>query len=246
MRFVLLAFLLISYPAWANKSEPYPPWELYENSYKKLLDKKFSSAARGFGDLIRKYPYFENSEYAMVLRIYSSYRSEKSEDIPDLSKDFFLLYPNSKYVPYVTYLLGLNYYSKVRNIAWDQKDLKNAKDAFLRLAQLFPDTDYALDGMFRLEFIKSHEASKILDIGIFYQTDSNYAAAISRYNALVWNYSRTIYAREAMYRLVESYISLGLNQEAYKVAMVLGYNFPQSKWYWRSYELLYDRGLIDA
>jgi outer membrane protein assembly factor BamD len=162
------------------------------------------------------------------------------EAILDIDR-FVELHPGYKDVDYALYLKALCYYDQITDVARDQEMTERALAALETLTRRFPDSKYARDAQLKLDLTRDHLAGKEMEIGRYYLHRDEINAAINRFLTVVRDYQTTTHVPEALHRLVESYMTLGLKDQATRIAAVLGYNYPGSKWYAASYKLLDDR-----
>ena len=151
---------------------------------------------------------------------------------------YIQLHPASPEVPYAYYLIALSYYQRISDFKRDQATTQLALESLNQVITRFPSTDYAADARLKVDLVYTNLAGSEMEIGRYYQNRNQFLAAINRFSGVVKNYQTTSFVPEALYRLVESYLSLGLKEEAEKSAAVLGYNFPDSSWYNQSYKLI--------
>ena len=169
---------------------------------------------------------------------YSAYRAREYGDAIAILERFVKLNPADERTPYAYYLLSLCYYDQISDVGRDQKMTREAQQALRDVVARYPNTDYARDARLKLDLTLNHLAGKEMDVGRYYMVRDEYVAAINRFKFVVANYDTTAHAPEALHRLVEMYLRLGLKQEAQKYAAVLGYNYPGSEWYQFSYAML--------
>lgn len=209
--------------------------EAYEDGMKSLEDGDVLYAAKKFNEVEKLFPQSEWAPKSAIMAAYSYYIQDYYEDsIAELVR-FTKKYPNHKNIDYVNYLLGLNYYEQIVDEQKDLGSIEKSKKQFEYIVFKFPNTDYALDSKFKLDLINDLLASKEMYIGRYYIEKKKWIAAINRFQTVVDNYETTIYVEEALFRLVEIYYHIGLNDEAKKYANLLGYNYQSSEWYMRSY-----------
>jgi outer membrane protein assembly factor BamD len=237
------------------KSDPDQPVEvLYNKAASALASKDYKEATHQFEEVERQHPYSEWATRAELMAAYASYEDMRyDEAILDLDR-FVELHPGYKDVDYALYLKALCYYDQITDVARDQEMTQKALDALQTLVRRFPDSKYARDAQLKLDLTQDHLAGKEMEIGRYYLHRGELTAAINRFLTVVKDYQTTTHTPEALHRLVEAYMTLGLKDEATHVAAVLGYNYPGSKWYADSYKLLDDqqrrklvenRGLVD-
>ena len=151
---------------------------------------------------------------------------------------FIQLHPTNKDVAYAYYLKGLSYYEQISDVAHDQKMTELALTTLDELIKRFPNSKYARDAKLKIDLTHDHLAGKEMEIGRFYQNQGNYLAAINRFRTVVDDFQTTTHVPEALHRLTETYLTIGVPEEARKTAAVLGYNFPGSEWYMDSYKIM--------
>lgn len=240
---VLAVSLVISACAADEVSQEYvetPVEQLYNDAVNALEQEQYEVAAQRFDEVERQHPYSDWSTKAQMMAAYSLYMSN-SYDEAVLSLDRFIqLHPSHKDVAYAYYLKGLAYYEQISDVGRDQKMTQRSLKAFNELVTRFPDSQYTADAKIKLELTNDHLAGKEMDIGRYYLGRGQYLAAINRFSAVVDQYQTTTHVPEALHRMVESYLALGVVEEARKVAAVLGHNYPSSEWYLDSYAILED------
>jgi outer membrane protein assembly factor BamD len=194
-------------------------------------------AAKKFNEAEILFPQSEWAPKSALMAAYSYYSYDYLDDsIAELNR-FLKVYPKYKNLDYVYYLLGVSYYEKIVDEKKDLKSIINAKQYFEKVTNDYPKTSYALDSKFKIDLINDLLASKEMYIGRYYFEKKKWIAAINRFKTVVDNYETTIYAEEALHRLVEVHYTIGLKDEAKKYAKVLGYNYQSSEWYINSYSL---------
>jgi len=243
----MLAFLLLlAGCATGGDPEEYverPVEELYNEAYELVRAGEYADAAKAFEEVERQHPYSQWATRAQVMAAYAYYEAGEYDAAIAAAERFIELHPGNKDVPYAQYLIGISYYERISDVGRDQGMTEEALRAFTELVRRFPDSPYARDAQLKIDLVRDHLAGKEMEIGRFYQKRGQYLAAINRFRNVVENYQTTTHVAEALHRLVESYLALGVEDEARAAAAVLGYNYPDSKWYERSYALLTGRGL---
>lgn len=206
---------------------------------RKLLDRSdYINAAKMFDEVERQHPYSVWARRAQLMSAYSYYAGEQYTDAISSAQRFLSIHPGNKDAAYAYYLVAMSYYQQIVDITRDQRITQQAQDSFGELVRRYPDTRYASDARLKLDLINDHLAGKEMEIGRFYQRSGRWLAATTRFREVVEKYQTTSHAPEALHRLVECYLALGLPEEAQKSAAVLGANYPGSKWYKRSYALI--------
>jgi len=169
---------------------------------------------------------------------YSSYQAEDYDTAVSTLQRFVKLYPSNSSSPYAYYLIALCYYEQISDVGRDQKVTEQAMQALREVIRRFPDTEYARDARVKLDLTQDHLAGKEMEIGRYYLRHDDTLSAINRFRFVVENYQTTSHVPEALHRLVECYLKLGVREEAQRYAAVLGHNFPGSTWYRDSYKLM--------
>ena len=222
-----------------DSTKPAQSAEKLYNDARDLYDnKKYKDAAKAFDEVERQKPY---SEWAVNSQVMSAYASYKVEDYPtavSTLERFVKLYPNNESTPYAYYLIALCYYEQISDVGRDQKVTEQALAALREVVQRFPDTEYARDAKLKQDLTVDHLAGKEMQVGMYYLRHDDFVAAINRFRNVVENYQTTSHVPEALHRMVECYLKLGVEEEATRYAAVLGTNFPSSPWYRDSYRLL--------
>ncbi len=211
---------------------------LYNVARDMLQKGQYKQAAQMFDEVERQHPYSVWARRAQLMASFSYYAAKQYPDSIQSAQRFLSLHPGSKEAPYAYYMIAVSYYEQIQPVDRDQKITQQALDALGELIRRYPNTPYADDARLKIDLARDHLAGKEMEIGRFYQNASLYVAAIIRYRTVVDNYDTTSHTPEALYRLVESYLSLGIPTEAVKAAAVLGHNYPESKWYERAHKLV--------
>ncbi len=222
----------------ASAPEEKPVEALY-NDAAALLDKnQYQAAARAFDNVERQYPYSPWATRAQLMSAYSYYRDLKyDEAILGLDR-FIQLHPGNENIAYATYLRALSYYEQISDVRRDQKMTQLALDTLTQVTTRFPESRYARDASLKIDLTLDHLAGKEMEIGRYYLKKGEYHAAINRFQAVVLDYQTTTHVPEALHRMTEAYLALGIPNEAEKTAAVLGHNYPDSSWYEDSYKIL--------
>jgi outer membrane protein assembly factor BamD len=206
---------------------------------KTRLDKgDYRVAAALFDEVERQHPYSVWARRAELMSAYSYYLGRDFPKSIDSAQRFLSIHPGNKDAPYAYYLIALDYYEQISDVTRDQKITQSALDALGELIRRYPDTHYAADARLKVDLVRDHLAGKEMEIGRFYQRRSQWLASVIRFRKVVDEYQSTTHTPEALERLTESYLALGIPEEAKKAAAVLGANYPGSKWYERSYKLM--------
>ena len=211
---------------------------LYSLGKKRLDQKSYLEAAKTFDEVERQHPYSVWARRAQLMSAFSYYMAQSYADAISSAQRFLTIHPGNKDAPYANYLIAMSYYQQIEDVNRDQGITQQAADSFNELIRRYPQSRYAADARLKLDLINDHLAGKEMEIGRFYQRQGNWLASSFRFRNVVDKYQTTSHTPEALERLVETYLNLGLPEEAQKAAAVLGRNYPGSKWYHRSYELI--------
>ncbi|HCW65905.1 MAG TPA: outer membrane protein assembly factor BamD [Thalassospira lucentensis] len=223
-----------------------PVSELY-NSAQDLLDaKEYQKAAEAFDEVERQHPYSVWATKATLMSAYAYYQDNKYDDAISAIDRFISLHPANPDVPYAYYLKALSYYEQISDVGRDQQMTQDAMQALDDIIRRFPDSKYARDAKLKKDLTVDHLAGKEMSVGRYYQDRQEFLAAINRFKSVLDKYQTTTHVPEALARLTECYLALGLEGEAKRTASVLGHNFPGSDYYSDSYALLVDDDTIKA
>ncbi|HEX2858884.1 MAG TPA: outer membrane protein assembly factor BamD [Alphaproteobacteria bacterium] len=220
--------------------------ELYNNGLSELKKGKYSAATHSFEELERQYPYSGWAIRAEMMGVYTHYKAGEYDEAAASADAFIKMHPGHKDLPYIYYLKGMSYYARIRDVTRDQGHTQNALNAFDEVVNRYPDSDYARDAKLKATLCRDHLAGGEMQVGRYYQGKGQYLAAINRYQTVVDQYQTTSQAPEALYRLIESNLAIGLNDEAKRAGAILGYNYPASMWYEQAYTLLTKAKLAPA
>ena len=199
---------------------------------------RYVDAAKAFDEVERQHPYSVWARRAQLMSAFSHYKSKQYTDAVSSANRFLTIHPGNKDAPYANYLIAMSYYEQIEDVTRDQKITQQASDSFGELIRRYPESRYAADSRLKLDLINDHLAGKEMEVGRFYQRQGNWLAATSRFRTVIDNYQTASHTPEALERLVECYLALGIPAEARKAAAVLSANYPGSKWYKRSYDLI--------
>ncbi|MBV9776957.1 MAG: outer membrane protein assembly factor BamD [Acetobacteraceae bacterium] len=223
----------------ADASVPVRPVEeLYNNGMDALAASRYATAADQFNAIEQNYPYSTWAARAQLMLGYTQYlRNNYDQAIATLDR-YIQLHPVGQDVAYASYLRALCFYEQIEDVQRDQKATMDAMAALKDVADRYPGTDYARDARLKIDLARDHLAGKEMTIGRYYEDQHLYEAAINRFQRVVLDYQTTNHVPEALERLVEVYLKLGLRTEAERTAAVLGYNYPGSAWYQDAYRML--------
>ncbi len=211
---------------------------LYAAAKRAMDMSDYEMAAKLFDEVERQHPYSVWARRAQLMSAFSYYMAQKYPDAVSSAQRFLTIHPGNKDAPYAHYLIAMSYYKQISDVTRDQSTTQQAQNAFGELIRRYPESRYAADGRPKQDLINDHLAGKQMEIGRFYQRSGKWLAATLRFREVVEKYQTTNHTPEALERLVESYLALGIPQEAQKAAAVLGRNYPGSEWYKRAYKLI--------
>ena len=211
---------------------------LYNTARARLDDGNYTTAAALFDEVERQHPYSVWARRAQLMSAFSYYLAKDHTKSIESARRFLSIHPGNKDAPYAYYLVALNYYEQIEDVNRDQSITRQALDSLGEVVRRYPDTRYAADSRLKVDLVRDHLAGKEMEIGRFYQRRAQWLAAVVRFRTVIDEYQTTTHAPEALRRLTESYLALGVPDEARKSAAVLGANYPGSKWYERAFELV--------
>lgn len=211
---------------------------LYTAAKQRLDQGRYNEAAILFDEVERQHPYSPWARRAQLMSAFSYYGARDYTKSIQSAQRFLSIHPGNRDAPYAYYLIALCYYEQIGDVTRDQKITLQAKDALGELMRRYPDSRYASDARLKLDLVNDHLAGKEMEVGRFYERRRQWIAAAIRFRKVIDNYQTTAHTPEALERLVECYLSLGMPEEAKRAAAVLNSNFPGSEWYLRSYRLL--------
>ena len=220
-----------------------PASKTYDQGLEKLANGAPAEAAKKFTDLGKQYPSSDWARKGLLMTTYANYQAGDYTTAETSAERYLKDYPNSPEADYILYLQGNSYYMQIPDISRDQEKTAKALETFQSVVQKYPKSDYAEDAKYKITVTQDQLAGKEMSIGRFYLNRRNYTAAINRFRNVLQYYQTTRHAPEALYRLVEAYLGLGITEEAQTAAAVLGHNFPDSDWYHNAYDLLKGKGL---
>jgi outer membrane protein assembly factor BamD len=226
-----------------NQIPDEPAEALYNQGMAALQQGNIADAAKFFEEVEKQHPYSAIAPQAEIMDAYTYYRGNKYDDAINAINHFIDLHPGNKDAAYAYYLKALCYYEQIEDVRRDQKMTQQALDSLNEVINRFPGTPYARDAALKIDLSRDHLAGKEMDIGRWYEGQQQYLAAINRFRTVIEKYQTTTHVPEALERLTECYLALGVTDEAQTAAAVLGYNYPGSTWYQASYDLLKSKEL---
>jgi outer membrane protein assembly factor BamD len=220
-----------------------PASQVYDQGLAKLAGGAPDEAAKKFTDLGKKYPGSDWARKGLLMTAYAQYTSGDYDLAIGSAQRYVKEYPKTEEAPYALYLQANSNYVQILDISRDQDHAEKALVAFKELVKDYPKSEYADDAKQKIQVATDQLGGKEMSIGRFYLHRRNFVAAINRFRAVLTNYQTTRHAEEALYRLVEAYVGLGVTDEAETAAAILGHNFPDGEWYKNAYALLKSGGL---
>lgn len=211
---------------------------LYTAAKERLDRGQFKLAAALFDETERQHPYSVWARRAQLMSAFSYYMAKDFTESTNSAQRFLSIHPGNRDAPYAYYLIALNYYEQITDVTRDQKITQQALDSMGELIRRYPSSRYAADARLKVDLIRDHLAGKEMEIGRFYERRAQWLAAAIRFRTVVDKYDSTSHTPEALMRLTEAYLALGIPEEAKKATAVLGANYPGSKWYERAYQLM--------
>ena len=241
LRLVVVGLLLLLAACSTSKDQAYiekPVDDLYNKAMDAMAEENYTQAAKIFDQVESQHPYSVWATKSQLMEVYAFFEDEKYDDAVIAADRFIQLHPGHRDVAYAYYLKAICYYMQIVDVGRDQKLTQLALKALEEVVRRFPDSKYARDAKLKLGFTRDHLAGKEMEIGRYYLKREDYLAAMNRFKRVIDNYQTTTHVPEALERLVECDLALGLDQEAKKNAAVLGYNYPGSHWYGDAYALV--------
>lgn len=211
---------------------------LYAEAKRRLDRGNTVMAAALFDEVERQHPYSPWARRAQLMSAFSYYVAKDYNKAIQNAQRFLAVHPGNKDAPYAYYLIALSYYEQISDVNRDQKITEQAQTALMEVNRRFPQSEYAADARLKLDLVADHLAGKEMEIGRLYQRSGLWLAAAIRFRNVIETYQTTSHAPEALFRLTESNLALGVPEEAVKYAAVLGANYPGTPWYERAYKLV--------
>ncbi len=230
----------------AENPSSLPVEVLYNRGADALVARDYARAVQEFDNVEQYYPYSPWAANAQLMGGYGQYLEQKYTDAVGTLNRFIQLHPSSRDIAYAYYLRALCYYEQIEDIQRDQKSTQDAMAALQEVVNRFPESAYARDAKLKIDLARDHLAGKEMEIGRFYERQHLYAAALTRFQRVVDDFQTTNHVAEALERLVEIYLKLGLPDQAKRTAAVLGHNYPGSIWYADAYDQLVADGLVQG
>ncbi|MDP6692654.1 MAG: outer membrane protein assembly factor BamD [Alphaproteobacteria bacterium] len=238
---VVCAGLLLALNACESDEAAYverPVEDIYNQAMDKLLSGDTELAAIDFDEVERQHPYSVWARKSQLMAAYAQYLTNDYDEAIFTARRFLQLHPGNRDAPYAYYLIAISYYEQIADIGREQKITELALESLAEVVDRYPNSEYARDARLKIDLARDHLAGKEMEIGRYYLDRGHHGAAINRFRHVVKHYQTTTHVPEALHRLTEAYLSLGINDEAKNTAAILGHNYPGSEWYLDSYALL--------
>ncbi|NNC73354.1 MAG: outer membrane protein assembly factor BamD [Sphingomonadaceae bacterium] len=219
---------------------------LYNLAKDRLDRNQYGIAAVLFAEVERQHPYSPWARRAQLMGAFSHYLARDYQESIQTAQRFLSIHPGNRDAPYAYYLIALSYYEQISPVTRDQAVTLQARQALGEVVRRYPESAYAADARLKLDLVNDHLAGKEMEIGRFYQRRRQWLASTIRFRNVVDDYETTTHAPEALMRLTESYLALGIVEEARRAAAVLGANYPNTQWYRRAYELMQRHGGVET
>jgi outer membrane protein assembly factor BamD len=220
-----------------------PAEVLYNDALARLQNRNFDGAVRKLAEVDKQYPYTSWSRRSLLLTTFAHYENRSYEDAISSGRRFVSLYPADKDAAYAQYLIGMSYFNQIPDVTRDQERSARALLAMDELIRKWPQSEYVPDARQRVAVARDQLAGKEMDVGRYYLEQRNFPGAVNRFREVLTKYQTTRHTEEALLRITEAYLAMGIVQEAQTAAAVLGHNFPESQWYRDAFRLLQGGGL---
>ena len=211
---------------------------LYNEAVSELNKENYQAAAKLFDEVERQHPYSVWATKSQLYAAYAHYQTNEYAKAVLSAERFIQLHPGNPDAAYAHYLIAMSYYEQISDVGRDQRFTELALRALEEVSRRYPGTEYARDARLKIDLTRDHLAGKEMEVGRYYELRGHYLSAINRFRVVIEKYQTTSHTPEALHRLVECYLALGVTDEAQAVAAVLGHNYPGSRWYEDSYALL--------
>ncbi len=226
-----------------EKLEVYSPEQIFERGEFELARNRTDDAAYYFSEIERLYPYSSWAKRALIMQAFSLHQGQDYPDSRAAAQRYIDFYPADEDAAYAQFLLALSYYDQIDEVGRDQGLTFQALQSLRTVIEQYPDSEYASSAILKFDLAFDHLAAKEMEIGRYYLRRDHFTAAINRFRVVVEDFQTTTHTAEALHRLVEAYLSLGLSDEAQTAGAILGFNYRSSEWYEASFKLLTGQGL---
>jgi outer membrane protein assembly factor BamD len=240
-----------TFNSWFTKDDAVAADEPADKLYNEgvfMLDRRkdFKEAAKKFEEVERQHPYSDWARKALIMTAYSRYEAREYDEAISAARRYVTLHPGSADAAYAQFIIGSAYFDQIPDTTRDQGRTEKAIAALEEVSRKYPDSEYAQNAKKKIEVARDQLAGKEMQVGRYYMNKKDFAGAINRFKIVVTQYQTTRHVEEALERLAECYLALGVTGEAQTAAAVLGHNFPDSRWYADAYRLVKSNGLDPA
>ena len=230
----------------SDEIENYSAKQIFDRAEFEMARSKPMDAIAFFSDVERLYPYSEWAKRSVIMQAFAHHKAKQYEEARDAAERYIEYYPSDEDSAYAQYIIALSYYDQIEDIGRDQQVTAKALEAFKTLIVNYPNSEYVKAAELKFDLAYDHLAGKEMEVGRFYLKRQQFPAAINRFRIVVEEYQTSSYTAEALHRLVEAYLSMGLLEEAQSAGAILGYNYQATAWYQRTYSLLKNENLSPA
>jgi outer membrane protein assembly factor BamD len=230
----------------SDEIENYSAKQIFDRAEFEMARSKPMDAIAFFSDVERLYPYSEWAKRSVIMQAFANHKAKQYEEARDAAERYIEYYPSDEDSAYAQYIIALSYYDQIEDVGRDQEVTAKALEAFKTLIVNYPNSEYVKAAELKFDLAFDHLAGKEMEVGRYYLKRQQFPAAINRFRIVVEEYQTSSYTAEALHRLVEAYLSMGLVEEAQSAGAILGYNYQASAWYQRTYSLLKNENLSPA
>ncbi len=230
----------------SDEIENYSAKQIFDRAEFEMARSKPMDAIAFFSDVERLYPYSEWAKRSVIMQAFANHKAKQYEEARDAAERYIEYYPSDEDSAYAQYIIALSYYDQIEDVGRDQQVAAKALEAFKTLMVNYPNSEYVKAAELKFDLAFDHLAGKEMEVGRYYLKRQQFPAAINRFRMVVEEYQTSSYTAEALHRLVEAYLSLGLVEEAQSAGAILGYNYQATAWYQRTYSLLKNENLSPA
>ena len=230
----------------SDEIENYSAKQIFDRAEFEMARSKPMDAIAFFSDVERLYPYSEWAKRSVIMQAFANHKAKQYEEARDAAERYIEYYPSDEDSAYAQYIIALSYYDQIEDVGRDQQVTAKALEAFKTLILNYPKSEYVKAAELKYDLAFDHLAGKEMEVGRYYLKRQQFPAAINRFRIVVEEYQTSSYTAEALHRLVEAYLSMGLVEEAQSAGAILGYNYQATAWYQRTYSLLKNENLSPA
>ena len=230
----------------SDEIENYSAKQIFDRAEFEMARSKPMDAIAFFSDVERLYPYSEWAKRSVIMQAFANHKAKQYEEARDAAERYIEYYPSDEDSAYAQYIIALSYYDQIEDVGRDQQVTAKALEAFKTLMVNYPNSEYVKAAELKFDLAFDHLAGKEMEVGRYYLKRQQFPAAINRFRIVVEEYQTSSYTAEALHRLVEAYLSVGLVEEAQSAGAILGYNYQATAWYQRTYSLLKNENLSPA